>query len=112
MQSEGRLEGRLWAQVAWNFINDSLRTTICLQYAPRCVSAAAVHLAARYLAEKGNREFALPAHQGGKWYEAFQVHNPRRNIEGRACRLRWSSGFILQQDERTRNEQYAHICCF
>jgi len=61
------------AQVAWNFINDSLRTTICLQYAPRCVSAAAVHLAARYLSEKGKSEFALPAHQGGKWYDAFQV---------------------------------------
>jgi len=61
------------AQVAWNFINDSLRTTICLQYAPRCVSAACVFLAAKYLSEKQKKAYALPPYNGGKWYEAFQV---------------------------------------
>jgi len=37
------------AQVAWNFINDSLRTTIALHYTPQCVAASAVYLASRFL---------------------------------------------------------------
>jgi len=63
------------AQIAWNFINDSLRTTICLQYAPRCVAAAAAQMASEYLESK-QRPFPLPAHpkgSNGEWYGAFQV---------------------------------------
>ena len=61
---------RSLAQVAWNYINDSLRTTICLDFIPRFVAAAAFLLAAQ-------REEASAA--GGKLpstaevYEAFQV---------------------------------------
>ena len=63
------------AQVAWNFINDSLRTTICLQYPARCVSAASAFLAAGYLAQKHHKKgFELPLHQGSRpWHAAFQV---------------------------------------
>ena len=57
------------AQVAWNFINDSLRTTIALQYPPRCVAAAAVHLSSRFLDNK----MVLPTHHDKPWYEAFKV---------------------------------------
>jgi len=63
------------AQIAWNFINDSLRTTICLQYAPRCVAAAAAVMASEYLESK-QRPFPLPPHPkgtDGKWHHAFQV---------------------------------------
>jgi len=51
------------AQVAWNFINDSLRTTIALQYPPRCVAASAVHLASRFLDNK----MVLPTHHDKPW---------------------------------------------
>lgn len=62
------------AQVAWNFINDSLRTTIALQYPPRCVAAAAVFLASKHLSKDGGTQHALPAHSGGgPWFEAFKV---------------------------------------
>jgi cyclin T len=37
------------AQTAWNFVNDSLRTTLCLQYPPDKIAAAAIYLASRYL---------------------------------------------------------------
>jgi len=63
------------AQIAWNFINDSLRTTVCLQYAPRCLAAAAAWMASSYLEAK-QRPFALPNHPSGtsgKWYVAFDV---------------------------------------
>ena len=63
------------AQIAWNFINDSLRTTVCLQYAPRCLAAAAASMASQYLEMKG-RPFPLPPWpkgSGGHWTNAFQV---------------------------------------
>jgi transcription initiation factor TFIIIB Brf1 subunit/transcription initiation factor TFIIB len=36
------------AQTAWNFVNDSLRTTMCLTHSPQIIAAATVYLAARY----------------------------------------------------------------
>jgi len=39
-------------QVAWNFINDSLRTTLSLQYDASAIAAAAMYLAARFKAAK------------------------------------------------------------
>ena len=64
------------AQIAWNFINDSLRTTVCLQFAPRCLAAAAVYMASSYLQMK-QRPITLPDHRDargvGKWYAAFNV---------------------------------------
>ncbi|KAF9436526.1 hypothetical protein BGZ76_003679 [Entomortierella beljakovae] len=41
-------------QVAWAFINDSLRTTLCLLFPPKIVALGAIHIAARYLDENLN----------------------------------------------------------
>eukprot|EP00123_Amoebidium_parasiticum_P011166 comp20552_c0_seq1/m.26383 comp20552_c0_seq1/g.26383 ORF comp20552_c0_seq1/g.26383 comp20552_c0_seq1/m.26383 type:complete len:317 (-) comp20552_c0_seq1:83-1033(-) len=55
-----------FAQTAWNFINDSLRSTVCLQYHPRVVACAVILLAARM------RGFQLPDTVDGKeWFKAF-----------------------------------------
>ncbi|KAH3767409.1 cyclin family protein [Pelomyxa schiedti] len=40
---------RQLAQVAWNFINDSLRTTLCLQFPSQHIATAALYLASRVL---------------------------------------------------------------
>eukprot|EP01118_Nematostelium_gracile_P018865 TRINITY_DN8535_c0_g1_i1.p1 TRINITY_DN8535_c0_g1~~TRINITY_DN8535_c0_g1_i1.p1 ORF type:complete len:456 (-),score=89.12 TRINITY_DN8535_c0_g1_i1:63-1346(-) len=53
------------AQTAWNFINDSLRTTLCLQHKPDMIAAAAIHLAAKFL------KYTLPMEP--PWYEVFNV---------------------------------------
>ena len=36
-------------QYAWNFTNDSLRTTLCLQYLPNVVAAGCIFLACQYM---------------------------------------------------------------
>jgi len=37
------------AQVAWNLVNDSLRTTICLRFKPKMVAIAAIYLASKMI---------------------------------------------------------------
>mmetsp|Transcript_24234 Transcript_24234/g.75856 ORF Transcript_24234/g.75856 Transcript_24234/m.75856 type:complete len:201 (+) Transcript_24234:756-1358(+) len=56
------------AQVAWNFINDSLRTTVCLQYSPRYVAAAALSLAVDLLRDNKRVKVELPT-----LYSSFSV---------------------------------------
>ena len=40
------------AQVAWNFVNDGLRTSPCLQFKPYHIAAGAIFLAAKFLKVK------------------------------------------------------------
>ncbi|KAG0302378.1 hypothetical protein BGZ98_007581 [Dissophora globulifera] len=58
-------------QVAWAFINDSLRTTLCLIYPPRIIALAAMHIAAKYLEENLNEAL------GDIWRELYEpdVHD-------------------------------------
>jgi len=51
------------AQRAWNFLNDSMRTNICLRFRPEVVATAAIFLAVRLL------QIKLPE----KWYELFDT---------------------------------------
>ena len=50
-------------QIAWNFVNDSLQTTLLLQHAPKDIAYGAIFLAAKFLA------IELPEEDGKKWYE-------------------------------------------
>nr|CAD1826879.1 unnamed protein product [Ananas comosus var. bracteatus] len=58
------------AQVAWNFVNDGLRTALCLQYKSHHIAAGAIFLAAKFLKVKlpsdgeksgGKNSMSLPA---------------------------------------------------
>lgn len=53
------------AQVSWNFANDSLRTSLCLEYSANHIAEAVVYLATKFLSSK----FELPK----KWWEAVNV---------------------------------------
>ncbi|KAG0226621.1 cyclin-like protein [Mortierella sp. GBAus27b] len=52
--------------VAWTFLNDSLRTTLCLLYPPKIIALAAIHIAAKYLDENLNEGL------GDVWRELFE----------------------------------------
>jgi len=63
-------ERKQLAQAAWNFVNDSLRTTLCLQYEPMLIAVAAVHMAAKVT----RTAFAFTVDKAGvsrPWYEGF-----------------------------------------
>lgn len=59
------------AQVAWNFVNDGLRTSLCLQFKPHHVAAGAIFLAAKFLKVK------LPSDGERVWWQEFDV-TPRQ----------------------------------
>ncbi|GJZ03777.1 cyclin-T1-3-like protein isoform X1, partial [Tanacetum coccineum] len=58
------------AQVAWNFVNDGLRTSLCLQFKPHQIAAGAIFLATKFLKVK------LPPEV---WLQEFDV--TRRQLE-------------------------------
>jgi len=57
---------RQLAQVAWNFVNDGLRTALFLQFKPQLIASAAIYLASKFL------KYQLP--EGKKpWWEVFDA---------------------------------------
>jgi cyclin T len=62
-------------QVAWNFVNDGLRTSLCLQFKPHHIAAGALFLAGKFLKVK-----FLPDDGEKAWYQEFDV-TPRQ-LEG------------------------------
>eukprot|EP01120_Amphizonella_sp_Union-15-10_P010508 TRINITY_DN4212_c0_g1_i1.p1 TRINITY_DN4212_c0_g1~~TRINITY_DN4212_c0_g1_i1.p1 ORF type:complete len:342 (+),score=69.57 TRINITY_DN4212_c0_g1_i1:92-1117(+) len=59
------------AQVAWNFINDSLRTVLCLQFKPQLIALAAIYLSSKFLKKE------LTVEQDGKgWWDVLDANIP------------------------------------
>ncbi|GAB2240526.1 hypothetical protein Droror1_Dr00021044 [Drosera rotundifolia] len=75
------------AQVAWNFVNDGLRTSLSLQFKPQHIAAGAIFLAAKFLKVK------LPSDGEKVWWQEFDV-NPRQ--------LEEISNQMLEQYEQNR----------
>ncbi|KAK1647086.1 hypothetical protein QYE76_064891 [Lolium multiflorum] len=59
------------AQAAWSFVNDGLRTSLCLQFKPQHIAAGAIFLATKFLKIK------LPADGENFWLQQFDV-TPRQ----------------------------------
>ncbi|KAK9388389.1 cyclin-like protein [Lipomyces mesembrius] len=56
---------KIIAQRAWNYINDTMKTKICILHQPNVIAATAIWLAAR--------EADVELLDGEKWWEAFDV---------------------------------------
>ncbi|XP_015577219.1 cyclin-T1-3 isoform X1 [Ricinus communis] len=55
------------AKVAWNFVNDWLSTTLCLQYKPHYIAAGSLFLAAKL------QKLKLPTNKGKVWWMEFDI---------------------------------------
>lgn len=57
-------------QMAWNFVNDSLSTTVCLQWEPEIIAVALIHLASKlskFMVTKWDGQ--QPTHL--RWWDMF-----------------------------------------
>ncbi|XP_051144178.1 cyclin-T1-3-like [Andrographis paniculata] len=54
-------------QAAWNFVNDSYRTTLCLQCKPNQIAAGALFLASKFV------KIQLPSVGGKTWWQVLNV---------------------------------------
>jgi hypothetical protein len=63
----------LMAQVAWNIVNDSFCTTLCVEYPPYVIAVAAIFLALKLLNSDDSPEKNHPQGSKKKWWEAFGV---------------------------------------
>ncbi|XP_039143228.1 cyclin-T1-2-like isoform X2 [Dioscorea cayenensis subsp. rotundata] len=54
-------------QVAWNYVNDWLRTTLCLQYKPHYIAAGSLYIAAKI------HNVKLPSGKDYAWWNEFDV---------------------------------------
>ena len=66
------------AQSCWNYCNDSLRTTLCLQLRPEAIACTAIHLAAQH------HHIGLP--DDVPWYAVFDVS--KKEIDNGAAAMR------------------------
>ncbi|KAG8654631.1 cyclin-T1-3 isoform X2 [Manihot esculenta] len=55
------------AKVAWNFVNDWISTTLCLQYKPHYIAAGSMFLAAKF------QKVKLPTEKGKVWWLEFDI---------------------------------------
>lgn len=81
------------AKVAWNLVNEWLRTTICLQYKPQYIAAASLSVAAKLL------NFRLPTNEGKAWWLQFDV-SPKQLEEVTQQMLRY-----FKHDEKQKVPQ-------
>ncbi|XP_043711804.1 cyclin-T1-4-like [Telopea speciosissima] len=77
-------------KVAWNFVNDWLWTTLCLQYKPHYIAAGSLFLAAKF------HKVKLSADRGKAWWLEFDV-SPQRLEEV----IQQMLGLFEQQNKKT-----------
>lgn len=61
-------------QMAWSFVNDSLSTTVCLQWEPEIVAVAVIHLASK-LSKFSATDWVGRQPNHSKWWDMFIQHN-------------------------------------
>lgn len=83
LKSNGTVPKEQVVQKAWNFINDSLETTLCLQWEPEIIAVAMMYLASKISKyEVADWKGRTTEHQ--KWWDMF-VRNITKNILDDIC---------------------------
>ncbi|VAI14623.1 unnamed protein product [Triticum turgidum subsp. durum] len=86
-------------QIAWNFVNDGLRTSLCLQFKPHHIAAGALFLAGKFLKVK-----FLPDDGEKAWYQEFDV-TPRQleEVSNQMLEL-YEQNRVVQSQPTNENE--------
>mmetsp|Transcript_33380 Transcript_33380/g.46591 ORF Transcript_33380/g.46591 Transcript_33380/m.46591 type:complete len:298 (+) Transcript_33380:169-1062(+) len=90
------------AILTWSLLNDSLRTTLCLQYKPEPIACAAIYLAAEMMNHQMGRD--------GEWWHKFGTN--RHEIEDicmQMLNLYEESDSVLCEADMGNNVKYKDI---
>ncbi|XP_070492261.1 cyclin-K isoform X2 [Chironomus tepperi] len=83
LKSNGNTPKEQVVQKAWNFINDSLETTLCLQWEPEIIAVSMMYLACKISKyDVADWKGRVPDHQ--KWWDMF-VKDMTKNILEDIC---------------------------
>lgn len=83
LKSTGAVPKEQIVQKAWNFLNDSLELTICLQWEPEIIAVAMMYLACKMtLYDVTDWRGKTPEHQ--KWWDLF-VKDMTKNVLDEIC---------------------------
>lgn len=61
-------ERKIMMQTAWSFVNDSFASTVCLQFRPQLIAAAAIYLASK------NNKVELKSEGDKEWWQVANIN--------------------------------------
>ena len=79
-------------QVAWNYVNDSYRATVCVSFPPHVIAVAAIFLASRKLQESELFKSEV------EWWEVFQVTKADLDIVCGEILILYDTARIYEED--------------
>ncbi|RKO86017.1 cyclin-like protein [Blyttiomyces helicus] len=88
------------AQLAWKIINESYRTTLCIQYPAHVIATSSLYLAARMRGDPIAQVFMQPATLHVCWTEAEEVEDITLNV----------AKMYVNQSELKLPDDYRKVC--
>lgn len=95
-------------QMAWNFVNDSLSTTVCLQWEPEIIAVALIHLASKL------GKFTVDDWEGRKpshlrWWDMFVADVTMEILEDICHQVRHAIIYIIESNIITISDYFRYL---
>lgn len=94
LKSNGTTPKEQVVQKAWNFINDSLETTLCLQWEPEVIAVAMMYLACK-ISKYDVIDWKGRSPEQQKWWDMFVKDMTKNILEDICHQVNFCDGFSV-----------------